>query len=149
MRAGMGGEPYYYIVPFDGGPASALEALRQREFRAGRYNPVLDFPMEASDASPGAQHASIDEARGAAGEAGTRSILDIVDIADAPDYCSASPVDAEDLLEYCGTTTPSREVVERQLSELLTNIERGMAAFVVLYEGEYPTEILFIGYSYD
>lgn len=29
MRAGMGGEPYYYIVPFAGGPAGAHEVLKR------------------------------------------------------------------------------------------------------------------------
>jgi hypothetical protein len=39
---------------------STLNALREQEFRAGRYNPVIAFPefLEPHEVSPGAKHAS-------------------------------------------------------------------------------------------
>jgi hypothetical protein len=43
----MGGHPYWYIVAYDPDLEAVLERLREREFRAGRYNPVMpwiDFP---------------------------------------------------------------------------------------------------------
>jgi hypothetical protein len=40
----MGGHPWWYLVPYEKDVAKSLEALRQREFKAGRYNPAEDFP---------------------------------------------------------------------------------------------------------
>jgi len=40
----MGGHPYFYSVPYDPDENAALQRLRQREFFAGRYNPVIPFP---------------------------------------------------------------------------------------------------------
>ena len=39
----MGASPYWYVVPYNPNVDAALEELRQREFRAGRYNPVDPF----------------------------------------------------------------------------------------------------------
>ena len=53
----MGGHPYWYVVAYDANLEAALERLREREFRAGRYNPVMPFipfPITASSPSPGA-----------------------------------------------------------------------------------------------
>ena len=36
----MGGHPYWYFVPYQENIQEALNALRQREFQAGRYNPA-------------------------------------------------------------------------------------------------------------
>ena len=47
----MGGHPCYYVVPYENDINHALQALRQREFEAGRYNPVVRFLKSDSDAS--------------------------------------------------------------------------------------------------
>ena len=39
----MGGEPYWYFVPYQSNIQAALDSLRAREFKAGRYNPVMPF----------------------------------------------------------------------------------------------------------
>ena len=52
----MGAEPYWYFVKYQPDVAAALEQLRQREFKAGRYNPAtpfLDFPIRSDSPSPG------------------------------------------------------------------------------------------------
>ena len=46
----MGGEPYWYFVPYQPNIQAALDALRAREFKAGRYNPVLPFQRFPVDA---------------------------------------------------------------------------------------------------
>ncbi len=54
----MGAEPYFYFVKFNPDIDAALQELREREFKAGRYNPViphLDFPVTANSPAPGAQ----------------------------------------------------------------------------------------------
>ena len=37
----MGGHAYWYTVPYQADSQRALDTLREREFRAGRYNPVM------------------------------------------------------------------------------------------------------------
>ncbi len=69
----MGGEPWYYFVPYQADINKALQELRQREFKAGCYNPVI--PFQPHLARPGrAQHASIEAALEAADADGTRYI---------------------------------------------------------------------------
>jgi hypothetical protein len=83
----MGGIPWMYFVPYESDLQSALDMLKEREFRAGRYNPVLrklPFPVDPEGPAPGAAHASIDAARAAAAEDGTRSILDMNRVSDSP-----------------------------------------------------------------
>jgi hypothetical protein len=89
----MGGHPWWYLVPYEEDVLKSLEALRQREFKAGRYNPAEDFPKFPVDLghAPGCKHSSIDEARDDADADGTRSILDVSRISPAPDYDAVAP----------------------------------------------------------
>ncbi len=85
----MGAHPYWYTVPYQSDLNLALQALRDREFRAGRYNPVMPFPkfpVTPTSPAPGAQHATIDAALDATDADGTRSILDIFSIGEEPDF---------------------------------------------------------------
>lgn len=69
----MGGHPWFYFVAYQSDINSALQELRRREFGAGRYNPVMwmpPFPVEGNSPSPGARHASIEEAMEAAAPQG-------------------------------------------------------------------------------
>jgi hypothetical protein len=147
----MGGHPYWYVVPYQQNLQAALDDLRAREFKAGRYNPVMpfpDFPVGPDSPTPGAQHRTIDEALEDSDADGTRSILDIMRIADEPDYSTASPVDPSILEEMFGTSRPTREMIEENM-DFLDDIERGQAAYIILYENDKPSEILFAGYSFD
>jgi hypothetical protein len=147
----MGGHAWFYFVDYEPDINSALQKLREREFRAGRYNPVTwfpEFPVGPDSPAPGAQHASIDEALEDADADGTRSILDMMRIADEPDYFAAAPLPAEDLIETFGTDKPTREMIEAH-DELFDALERGQGVYVVVYEDERPSEIFFAGYSFD
>ena len=147
----MGGEPWFYFVPYQADINSALQALRRREFEAGRYNPVIalpEFPVDAEARGPGAQHASIDEAIEAADADGTRSILDIDRVADEPDYGAVTPVSEEDLIGLFGTSTPTREMIESN-EDLFDAIDRGQGVYIVAYRDGRPSEIFFAGYSFD
>lgn len=148
----MGGHAYWYTVPYQTNTQLALDALRQREFRAGRYNPVMRsiaFSEPAFSAQvPGAQHASIDEAMDASESEGTRSILDIACIADTPDFCVAAPLGAEELESLFGTAQPTRAQALESI-ELTEMIERGQCRYLPLFENGIPTELFFIGYSFD
>jgi hypothetical protein len=147
----MGAEPYFYFVPYQPDTNAALQELRAREFRAGRYNPVmpfLSFPIDQNAPSPGAQHASIAEAFEDADADGTRSILDLERIATEPDYGAVVPLDAEALKELYGTSQPSRAMVEENM-DFFEDIERGQGIYLVVYKDGRPDEILFAGYSFD
>jgi len=147
----MGAHPYYYFVEHQPDVEAALQDLRQREFRAGRYNPVQPFPhfpIRPDSPAPGAKHRSIDEAREAAAEDGTRSILDIAAVSDVPDFCVAAPLGKEELERYFGTDQPTKETVSRQL-DFLASIERGHCIYFTVFEAGQPSELFFAGYSFD
>src|SRR4051794_35657534 len=103
----MGAEPYFYFVKYKPDVNAALQELRQQEFQAGRYNPVMNsppFPVGPHSPAPGAQHATIEEALEDSDADGTRSILDLDHLSDEPEFNAASPLDEELLEELYGTT---------------------------------------------
>jgi hypothetical protein len=147
----MGAHPYWYTVPYQSDISAALQALRDREFQAGRYNPVTPFPkfpITASSPAPGRGHESIEAALAASDADGTRSILDIASIADEPDFFVAAPVSEGTLQATYRTKQPTREMIEANMAPI-NRIERGHAIYVILYANEAPSEILFAGYSFD
>ncbi len=77
----MGGVPWMYFVAHEPDVQGALDGLKEREFRAGRYYPVMEMLDPAEPAPSGAGHASIEAAREAAADNGTRSILDMDHVA--------------------------------------------------------------------
>jgi hypothetical protein len=147
----MGAHAYWYVVKYNPDVEAALHELREREFAAGRYNPVMPFipfPLTPQSPAPGPRHGSIVEALDDAAEEGTRSILDLDRITNEPDFGAVTPLDEEAMLEHFGTTTPTRETVERN-DGFFDDIERGQGVYVVLYKDGAPDEIFFAGYSYD
>jgi hypothetical protein len=147
----MGAVPYFYFVKYQEDVQAALDALRQREFEAGRYNPVLPFPAFSSnpnEAPPGAQHASIEEAMEDADADGTRSILDLDHISDEPDFCAACRLPDAVLEDLYGTAQPTRQMIEQNMG-FLEDIERGQGVYIVVYRDGKPHELFFAGYSFD
>jgi hypothetical protein len=147
----MGAHAYSYVVKYKPDVDAALQELREGEFRAGRYNPVIpfpDFPVGPHSPAPGAEHATIAEACEAAEADGTRSILDLDRVADQPDYGAVAPLDDGALQALFGTTRPTREMVEAS-DDLWEDLERGQGIYIVLYKHDEPDEIYFAGYSYD
>jgi hypothetical protein len=153
----VGAHPYWYVVPYETNVEQALQKLRQREFQAGRYNPVTpfpEFPIRLDSATPGPQHNSIEDVLENLNEDGTRSILDIAQAARSPidddqmPFCTAFPLVDSDLVELFGTPRPTRQVVEANRSTW-DHIARGSAIYVTLYDNDEPSEILFAGYSFD
>ena len=146
----MGGHPWWYLVPYEKDVAGSLEALRQREFKAGRYNPAEDFPRFPVNLShaPGCRHSSIDEAREESDADGTRSILDVSRVGGKPDYDVVAPFDDGELMEFFGTTKPTAEDLE-DCDVLFEQLERGQGRYVVVYDNDRPAQVFFAGYSYD
>jgi hypothetical protein len=147
----MGAERFEYFVPYQANLDAALQELRRREFQAGRYNPAVPFPVYPvgpRSPAPGAQHASIEEAIGAAGASGTRSILDLLYVAEQPEFFAVAPLEAQLLQQAFGTTQPTREMIEQDRS-FLDDVERGQGVYIVVYKDDRPAEIFFAGYSFD
>ena len=147
----MGAHAYWYTVPYNEDLEMVLADLREREFRAGRYNPAMlsiDFPITPASPAPGPRHDTIEDALAASGADGTRSILDIVAVGDEPDFGTACPLSAAVLRGLYGTDRPTRGAVEADDS-FTEDIERGRAVYVLLYESDRPTAVYFAGYSCD
>jgi hypothetical protein len=132
----MGAEPWDYFVPYEENIQEALEKLRQREFRAGRYRGAEDHP------------ASIEEAFENMDEDGTASILDITHVAEEPGFFAVVPLPRVDLVRLFGTDKPTREMIERNM-DLYEDIERGQGVYIVAHKDGKPSEIFFGGYSFD
>ena len=147
----MGSSPYFYFVPFDSDYNAALAKLRNSEFEAGRYNPVVmfpEFPISKDTESPGKQHSSIEEAMEEAEEDGTRSILDINTVSEKDDYCNARILKNEELISIFGTDKPTHEMLETNY-DYFESIERGKAYCITVFKEDKPSEIYFVGYSFD
>jgi hypothetical protein len=173
MEALVGSEPYFYFTPYQKDIQAALQALREREFKAGRYDPAMGmgeppsymfqmrFPPDASWPTPGAQHASIEEAIEAAADSGTGSILDLSRVGSKPDFSTVCPLSDQVLIQLFGTTKPTRDLLESVLIKkrpiagpegyglFWDQIERGEGRYIVLYSGSEPREIFFAGYTID
>jgi hypothetical protein len=132
----MGAEPWDYFVPFQDDIQAALEDLRHREFRAGRFR--------GSELDPD----SIDEAIENMDADGTASILDIDHVADQPEFCAVAPMPRDSLVSLFGTDRPSRRMIESNL-DFYEDIDRGQGVYIVAYENDQPAEIFFGGYSFD
>jgi hypothetical protein len=144
----MGGHAWTYFVPYQPDIFAAMQALRRREFDAGRYNPAVRFPMDRNAPSPRAQHASIEAALEASDADGTRSILDMERIEQTPDLGVVVPLPLERLAELYGTQQPTRKMIEQNM-DFLDDIERGEGVYAIVYKEGSPSEIFFAGFSYD
>jgi hypothetical protein len=144
-----------YAVPYQPDLQRALDELKEREFKAGRYYPAIDdictsYVHPEHIVGPGAQHATIDAALEASQESGTQSVLDMVSVGPTPGLQTVVPLDDESLEALFGTTHPTRRRVEEEMDEWLEPIGRGEGiAIVVFTDDGVPYEILFAGYSFD
>jgi hypothetical protein len=136
-------------VPYDQDVRRALEDLRRREFEAGRYYPVVRLMYSAdpylSFVHPGPRHSSAAQAVAEAGELGTRSILDIHDVTPEPAVGAAAPLGERTLREVFDSPRPSRTTVEEHVAELLEDIGPGQCGYLVVYDGDAPSELFFVG----
>jgi hypothetical protein len=133
----MGAEPWDYFVAYEDDIQSALEKLKDREFRAGRFRYSEENPS------------SIDEAREIADADGTASILDIDRVDNDPDFGVVVPLSSERLIELFGTDKPTRAMIE-QNDDFFEDIDRGQGVYIVAYDSAgRPAEVYFGGYSYD
>lgn len=168
----MGGHYYWYFVEYQPDIQIALQDLRKREFEAGRYNPLNPFPFDVDlnervkvISSSTDLYPNIEADVEAADADGTRSILDIFQVSDSPDFCVTCPFPTENLLRLFGTDKPERELIESvvleekplyfwvdgydMLEDFWRTIGRGESRYIVVYKDDKPSEIFFVGYSFD
>jgi hypothetical protein len=134
-------------------------------FPVNDSEPVLCFPIDFNAPCPGATHATMEEAFTAGSESGngTRSILDIVTISDTPTAPMAFsgvrtsyPIKEAQLQSIFGRLQPSHAEVQNKIvsghpvsDEVWDDISRGTARHIVIFEDDQPTEMFFVGYSFD
>ena len=149
----MGGDSYWYFVAYEKNAQDALDKLREREFRAGRYRPAMDeiaFREPALFAqAPGPQHDSPEDAYEDAAPSGTASILDLEwACSGKPEDNCATLIEPAVVEELYGTPTPCRAQVEADL-RVLGRLERGQGCYFPIYSDGVPTELFFGGVSFD
>ena len=152
----MGARFWSYFVAYQQDIGAALEALREQEFRAGRFwqpsevqpgffGRLLGRPPSKPQPPRGIREAiKIADASAI----GTRSILDIERISDTPTSSAAWLVPRDELQRLFGTEQPTRKMVEGS-EELTEQIDRGQGVCVVTYQQGKPDGIYFAGYSFD
>jgi hypothetical protein len=165
----MGASGWQYVVAYEPDINKALQTLRQREFKAGRYFKRLEFlslviEQGTLTAEQGAQlkptlddlrtwpmPRTIAELQEQNVEDGTHSILDIELITDVPDFGTASPLTPEQLLEVFGTPRPSLErVIEKAKAGELAHFRgRWQGLYVIAYANGLPSDIFFCGSTGD
>ena len=154
----MGAEPWSYLVPYQPDVEAALEALKQQEFAAGRYNMGYSAVQTGGGLAlvENGPAATIEEALERTDADGTRSILDMMGVSDTPhevdsedpQFGFVAPLSAEQLIGLYGTDKPTRAIVGDG-GDVFELIDRGLGVYVIVYDGDRPSELFFAGYSYD
>lgn len=174
----MGASSWVYIVPYDSDFAAALARLQQQVFESGEYyggrekrrpktlaelrkrsgeggtHSILDMkhvgptPDIAGDENlwqpPNTDERGVIDMKRFEPEAHQRW-LDRVNAT----LFSVRELHPDDLVRLFGTTKPTRAQAEAREYELLEMRERGLGTIVVLYEGDVPRELMFVGFSGD
>ncbi|MDB6016389.1 MAG: hypothetical protein JWR19_878 [Pedosphaera sp.] len=152
----MGARFWSYFVPHQEDIRAALEALREQEFRAGRFwqpsevQPGFFGRLIGRGPSKPQPPRNIREAikTADASAIGTRSILDMERISDTPTSSAAWLVPRDELQRLVGTEQPTQKMV-KESEELIERIDRGQGVCVVTYQQGKPDGIYFAGYSFD
>ena len=162
----MGATPWLYRVPYQDDVNTALQELREKEFRAGRYRGIGKNYIRASGfqykdwsgnteeeieqliSQLGSIEAAISHVVELTGENGTASILDMFQVSDIPDYYTVSPVSTDAFLEFFKTDNPTYNTLITS-EAFWDSLERGQGVYVILFEDNQPLEICFAGYSFD
>ena len=133
----MGADVYRHLVPYQSRAQKALDELREDVFRRREYDGASD------------EHQSIDDALDdGADETGTSSVLDIQFLSSESELGCASELSDADLERYFGTTRPTVSQIDG-CNAFWNSVERGTARVLVIYEGEHPAQLYFVGYTLD
>lgn len=164
----MGASGWGYFVPYQADMQNALNDLRLRVFEKGEYytpgaflQMILDrldslseeerqrYEQLKQEYEQAPKPKTIEELIRMNGEDGTHSILDMDGVSSEPEFGKVSPLTPEELHQVFGTSEPSRDMIEGNLSTLLTYRQRWEGLYIVVYKDGSPHELLFAGYSGD
>jgi hypothetical protein len=169
----MGASDWIYFAPYQEDIEKALQELRQQVFEIGDYyriEPVDVTPEYLASMPPGAtdymndwiEHqksyippTTIRELQNWNADLGTHSILDIEHTSAKPEIGTVAPLEPGQLTEFFGTTQPTRMIIESRILEFSNYLSntldrtRYIGTYVIVYKGDRPDEIFFIGYSGD
>ncbi len=137
----MGAFSWSFVSPFGTDAEAVLADARRQAFEKGNYGKPY------ARGEPRAE--TIAALLRACAEEGTCSIIDVTALGPAPAPGVAGPFPRKTLQAALGTARPTREQVEAGAGELYEALGRGCAGYVVAYQGGKPTEVVFLGYSYD
>ncbi len=147
----MGGEPYWYFVKYKPDLDAALQELREREFLAGRYNPVtpfLRFPVDPTVPGPARVTIRLTRRR-------KKRPKMARDRSSIFRQWPKSPIFAwrPRWMRKCSNRCmarphPTRRMIEENM-DFLDEVDRGHAVYALAYKDGKPDEILFAGYSFD
>ena len=84
---------------------------------------------------------------GAGGSGDAHPILDVLAVAARPGARVVAPMATDRLLELVGTDRPSVDAIEELAPVIWHGVPRGQGRYLVAYEGERPTHLVFLGVS--
>ena len=140
---GFGSQLWEYCVPYQPDMNKVLAELKDREFKAGRFH--------GSELKP----KNFDAAIRNADAAGTRSIIDIEKVSPTRDLGAISAAPPDKLKALFGTDKPSRAMIENASKKMqheflvfLETYDRGEGVYIIIYDGQRPSEVYIAGWSY-
>ncbi len=137
----MGAFAWKFIAPFGTDAEAILADAKRLAFEKGSYGkPYARGEPRAKNVAALLR---------ACAEEGTCSILDVGSLGPAPAPGVAGPFPRKTLEAALGTARPTLAQVEAGAGELYEALGRGCAGYVVAYEGGKPTQVVFLGHSYD
>ncbi len=145
----MGASGWGYFTLYQPDIDQALQDLRQKEFEAGHYYfASREHSRQRPKTIQELLQIDLDEHE-LGDKQGTHSIIDIKSISPTPDFETAAPLSAEQLIEFFGTDKPTHAQVEAKAYELQRLRLRWQGSYLIVYRAEEPAEIFFTGFSGD
>jgi hypothetical protein len=138
----MGGEAWDYTTRWEPDLDAALARAQEETLKSGGYG--RQWSKKNLPPNP-----TIADVRQAYELEGSASVLDVVRLGAEPGPEVAGPFADDVLFDLFGTLQPTRAAVMAKFGEILELLQRGEAAYVVVYESGDPREILFVGYTAD
>ena len=86
---------------------------------------------------------------------GTKSILDLKEVSEDVGKSVAYILKKEELIKCCKTEKPTRDIIDKNMDEIwdyvdtIANGVRGAGICIKVYEDEKPSELFFMGFSWD
>ena len=169
----MGASGWSYFVAYEADIGAALERLKRDVFERGDYLLLDDWSLwaEADQRIAAGENSKVVQAERKAKrdelprpssiaelfewnmESGTHSILDMTKgIANAPEFGAVSPLTEAQLITAFGTTQPTHARVGAWAEPGTPLIElrrRWEGLYLIVYDGDSPTELYFAGFSGD